>query len=65
MMKCAKCGVSVMEKRLERTVPLGEVNKIWMCIDCIGIEHPELAKNITEDRTDIDDTLDEICYGKK
>jgi DNA-directed RNA polymerase subunit RPC12/RpoP len=62
MMKCAKCGTSVNDVRLERVNPKGEKG-IWWCITCIKKYEPELAKNIIDDRTDIDNDLDNIFYG--
>ncbi len=62
-MKCAKCGVSVMNIPLERVNPKGE-NGIWWCHNCIKKHEPELFKNMKEDETEVEKKLKDWAYPK-
>ncbi len=58
------CGASVFERPLQRVNPKGEAG-IWWCEPCIAKEEPELARNIAEDKTQVEKDLEEICYPKR
>ena len=60
-MKCDNCGKSVLIERQERINSIGEIGIFW-CMSCIKKNEPELYKNIIEDRTELDNILEEICY---
>lgn len=64
-MKCHNCKCSVNEKVLHRTVPIGQRNNVWMCLDCIKKKKPSLAKHIIASKKQIEIDLEEICYGTK
>jgi coenzyme F420-reducing hydrogenase beta subunit len=66
-MKCIGCGTSVMQLMLHRTNETGQDDPGWMCENCIQSTHPELYKNIMEDKKDdpILDVLSNICYKQK
>jgi hypothetical protein len=61
-MHCIMCNVDVKEKPLYRTNPLGQSPAGWMCMDCIQKNHPELAANIREDRSDFERDINKIFY---
>ena len=63
-LKCMNCGVSVFNKPLQRVNPKGEDGIFW-CEPCIAKEEPELARNIDEDKSQIEKDLEEICYQNK
>lgn len=62
-MDCANCGTSVFNRPLQRVNPKGE-DGIWWCEPCIEKEEPELARNIKEDKSQVEKDLEKICYAK-
>lgn len=48
-MKCINCKVSMFDKPLSRTNPVGQPDAGWMCQDCIKNKEPELYKNLKND----------------
>lgn len=59
-MKCANCGVSAFDRMLHRVNPIGK-NGIFWCMPCIHDKEPELAKNIEEDKTELEKAIEDIC----
>jgi hypothetical protein len=57
-MKCIYCGKYHLT--LHRTNPKGQPNPGWACLPCIEIKEPELAKNIKEEGTEVEDDLQEV-----
>lgn len=45
---CKRCGISMCKRMLHRTGSIRE-NPEWMCMPCIKISEPELAKDIERD----------------
>tara|TARA_R100001086_G_scaffold152454_1_gene81151 strand:+ start:1599 stop:1790 length:192 start_codon:yes stop_codon:yes gene_type:complete len=60
-MNCQRCGCSVQEKPLERVSPPGTAG-IWWCMDYIKEVEPELAKNILEDKPEVQKELEKLFY---
>lgn len=61
-LRCCECGT--IDMPLHRTVPKGQLNENWICIDCLKKIEPELAKNEAEEMTRIEFDLVEILTGK-
>lgn len=61
-MNCKNCGVSVIEKPLNRVNEFG-VDGIFWCEDCIKENKPELFKKIKDEESPIEKDLKEIFYG--
>lgn len=45
-MKCISCNCTAFKRMLHRTNPIGQPDGGWMCMPCIELHEPELAKNI-------------------
>lgn len=64
-MNCIKCSISVFKTTLHRTKAIGQTDAGWMCLKCIKLTEPELAKNITSDDNSVLGVLEEATYGTK
>lgn len=62
-MKCGKCGVSVMERPLERINEKG-IDGIFWCWPCIDLHEPELGRNLREDQSDVEKLIITDSYPK-
>lgn len=52
------------DKTLHRTKPKGQNDPGRMCMDCIKKLHPELHKNIQEDKTLLESSIENLAYNK-
>lgn len=48
-MNCKDCGVSMFDKPLFRTNPIGQEDAGWACQDCIKTKETELHSNLEDD----------------